>query len=83
MRKDDKFNNRNLTSNMNDKAKFFNKWSIICLIGNLIQIFGSVLATLDYQEINTSSELLIGFGCMFAYCCLYLIWHPPGADFCH
>lgn len=53
--------------NMKEKGKFFNKWSLICLVGNLIQIFGCALSLLEYQEINTSSEMLIGFGALFAY----------------
>lgn len=53
--------------NIKEKGRFFNKWSIICLVGNLIQIFGSFISLLDYNDITTSSEMLIGFGCMFAY----------------
>lgn len=53
--------------NIKEKGKFFNKWSIICLVGNLIQLFGSFLSLLNYQNETASSEMLIGFGCMFAY----------------
>ena len=52
---------------LKEKGKFFNKWSIICLAGNIIQIFGSLLYLIQSVNIETSSELLIGFGCMFAY----------------
>lgn len=50
-----------------DKSKLFNKWSIICLLGNIIQMFGSILSLLDYHNINGSTDMLIGFGCMLAF----------------
>jgi hypothetical protein len=45
----------------------FNKWSIITLIGNVIQIFASAVSIFDTNNILSSSEILIGFGCMFAF----------------
>lgn len=51
----------------NEKRRLFNKWSIICIIGNIIQIFGTILSLVDYEEVDTSSEVLIGFGCMLAF----------------
>jgi hypothetical protein len=43
----------------------FDQWSIICLIGNIIQIFGSIISLLT-TNIKTI-EFLIGFGCFFSY----------------
>lgn len=45
----------------------FNKWSVITLIGNIIQIFASAVSIFDTNNILSSSEILIGFGCMFAF----------------
>lgn len=45
----------------------FNKWSVISLIGNIIQIFASSVSIFDTNNILSSSEILIGFGCMFAF----------------
>lgn len=50
-----------------DLKKFFNMWSIISFIGNVIQLFGSGLALFDVESVNTSTELLVGFGCFLAY----------------
>lgn len=50
-----------------EKRKFFNKWSIICLLGNIVQIFGTILSLINSQDVDTPSEVLIGFGCMLAY----------------
>lgn len=47
--------------------KLFNMWSVICLIGNVIQIFGSALSLFDTSNIMSSTEVLVGFGCMLAY----------------
>lgn len=50
-----------------DKGKLFNKWSIVCLIGNLTQIFGTLLNLINISYTTNSSELLIGFGCMLSF----------------
>jgi hypothetical protein len=47
--------------------KLFNMWSVICLIGNVVQIFGSALSLFDTSNIMSSTEVLVGFGCMLAY----------------
>jgi hypothetical protein len=44
-----------------------NKWNIFCLIGNIIQICASFLSLFDTKHTGTGSEILIGFGCMFAF----------------
>jgi hypothetical protein len=45
----------------------FNSWSLVCLIGNVLQVFGAGISVFDTDNILTSSEILIGFGCMFAF----------------
>jgi len=42
-------------------------WSILCLVGNIIQIFGAGLSLLDSENVMTSTEVLVGFGCMLAF----------------
>lgn len=51
-----------------EKAKTpkFNSWSVICLVGNIIQIFASAISIFDTNNIMTSTEILVGFGCMLA-----------------
>ena len=50
-----------------DKKKFFNMWSMISLLANIVQIFGSVLSLFDTNNTMASTEILVGFGCMLAY----------------
>lgn len=50
------------------KKMHFDQWSIICLLGNIIQIFSSIISLFASNMITT--EFLIGFGCFFSY--LYL-----------
>jgi len=45
----------------------FNSWSIICLSGNILQVFGSSISLFDTDNIMTSTDILVGFGCMFAF----------------
>lgn len=52
---------------INKKIMKFNKWAIICLIGNIIQIFASLISIFDFNHIMIGTEILIGFGCFFAY----------------
>jgi len=52
---------------MKDKKKLFNMWSLISILGNIVQIFGSVLSLFDSNNTMTSTEILVGFGCMLAY----------------
>jgi hypothetical protein len=44
-----------------------NNWNFICLIGNVLQIFASALSLFDTKHVGTSTEILIGFSCMFAF----------------
>ncbi len=44
-----------------------NWWQIFCLIGNIIQIFACGLSIFDQKTLFHSTEILIGFGVMFAY----------------
>ena len=50
-----------------EKKKLLNGWSIICLCGNVVQIFGSGLSLFDPDNILLGTEILVGFGCMLAY----------------
>ena len=49
------------------KSMSFNKWALICLLGNIIQIFASLISIFDYNHLMIGTEILIGFGCFFAY----------------
>lgn len=56
-------------SNQKKKEKtnsFFNQWSIITLIGNIIQIMGSGLSVFVGEKALSQIELLIGLGCLFS-----------------
>lgn len=44
-----------------------NVWQFVCLIGNIIQIFSCGISLLDSKTIFQSTEILVGFGVMFAY----------------
>jgi len=55
-----------------DKLKFFDFWFVFSILGNFIQINGSIIAILfilikDNLAIFTFHEAIIGFGCMFAW----------------
>ena len=50
------------------KKMKFDQWSLICLTGNIIQIFGSIISLLTTNM--KAIEFLIGFCCFFSY--LYL-----------
>lgn len=55
-----------------DKLKFFDFWFIFSILGNFIQINGSIIAILfialqDKLAIFSFHEAIIGFGCMFAW----------------
>lgn len=45
----------------------FNKWALITLIGNILQLLSGVVGLLDKENMNASTDVLVGFGCMFAY----------------
>jgi len=49
------------------KSKLFNVWALVCLIGNIVQIFGSGMSLFDTDNIMSSTEVLVGFGCMLSY----------------
>lgn len=44
-----------------------NWWQIFCLMGNIIQIFACGLSIFDQKTLFQSTEILVGFGVMFAY----------------
>jgi hypothetical protein len=49
------------------KTSIFDYWTIICLTGNIFQIFASAISVFDNNNITTMTEVLIGFGCMLAF----------------
>jgi hypothetical protein len=49
------------------RSKLFNVWALICIIGNIVQIFGSGMSLFDTDNIMSSTEILVGFGCMLSY----------------
>jgi hypothetical protein len=66
MKKANKLNQAQDTLNQ-DRRNLFNMWSFICLFGNVVQIFGAGLCLFDTENVITSTEVLVGFGCMLAY----------------
>ena len=58
---------------INDKIKLFSYWSLLSIISNLLQIFGSltnIMSVYNFLSIDKttgSQELLIGLGCMSAW----------------
>jgi hypothetical protein len=55
------------TLNLRVKLQFFNYWVVLSIVGNLFQIFGGVLTLLDNETYITTHQVLIGFGCFFAW----------------
>ena len=49
------------------KKNIFNLWSITCLIGSIIQLFGSGLSLFDSDGVLSTTEILVGLGCMLSY----------------
>ena len=45
----------------------FSKWALITLMGNILQLLSGVVGLLDKENMNASTDVLVGFGCMFAY----------------
>lgn len=52
---------------ISEKLRFFNFWIIIVTIGNLCQIFSGILFIIDQDAILKVHEILVGFGCFFAW----------------
>lgn len=50
-----------------EKARLFNKWSIVSVIGCLFLIFGSFLQIVSKLKSISTTELFLGFGCMFTW----------------
>jgi len=46
---------------------FVSWWQIFCLVGNIIQIFACGISIFDNKTLFQSTEILVGFGAMFAY----------------
>ena len=52
---------------ISEKLKFFNFWIIFMVLGNLCQIFGSILSFIDQDSGLAVYEAVVGFGCFFAW----------------
>lgn len=50
-----------------EKVKLFNFWTILSFTGNLFQLFGAVLSIFEPDSEMKVNEILIGFGCFFAW----------------
>lgn len=50
-----------------EKWEFFNYWVIISVVGNLFQIFAGLLSLIDENTVLKVHEVIIGFGCFFAW----------------
>lgn len=66
-----------------DKLKFFDFWFVFSILGNFIQINGSIIAILfifvrTQLSIFLFHEAIIGFGCMFSWLLIlkYLEYNP-------
>ena len=51
----------------NTASIHFNKWEIICLLGNIVQLFASFICIIDIHHYMTCTELSIACGCFCAY----------------
>ena len=56
---------KNIT--MSQKAKFFNFWTIIILLSNFLQIFGSMMSLINRTKTYNVYEALLGFSCFFTW----------------
>lgn len=52
---------------LREKLNFFNSWEIVGVLGNLFQVFGSIMSFIDTNLLLTTHEILTGFGCWFAW----------------
>jgi hypothetical protein len=52
---------------ISQKLQFFNFWVIFSVLGNLFQIFGGILSIIDRNSVLSVHEIVIGFGCFFAW----------------
>jgi hypothetical protein len=53
-----------------DKIKLFSYWSIISILANTLQMFGSLsnlIQNQSYFDVSLNCEVMIGLGCMFAW----------------
>jgi hypothetical protein len=50
-----------------DKAKFFKWWSLVTLVDNVIQMFGSLFFIFKSDTGLLFSEVLCGLGCMLCW----------------
>lgn len=50
-----------------EKAKLFNKWSLVSIIANLFLIAGTILYIVNRFKRILMSETLLGFGCMLTW----------------
>jgi hypothetical protein len=52
---------------ISQKLDFFNVWMIILMLGNFFQILGGLLTLIDQNSTLGVDEIIIGFGCFFAW----------------
>lgn len=52
---------------MKDKLHFFSLWEVVGVLGNLFQIFGSLMSLIDTKVLVSTHEILNGIGCWFAW----------------
>ncbi|CAG9325808.1 unnamed protein product [Blepharisma stoltei] len=50
-----------------EKLHFIDLWILVTIFGNLCQLFGSLSAFIDEQNVLNIHEIFIGFGCFFSW----------------
>ena len=71
-------NNEEFLSEYKKLGELLNNWEILNIIGNIFQLVSGISGIFDKENINASTEILVGFGSMFAYFGLgkYLDYSP-------
>ena len=60
-------NNEEFLSEYKKLGDLINNWEILNIIGNIFQLGSGISGIFDKENINASTEILVGFGSMFAY----------------
>ena len=71
-------NNEEFLKEYKKIGELLNNWEILNIIGNIFQLGSGISGLFDKENINASTEILVGFGSMFAYFGLgkYLDYSP-------
>ena len=71
-------NNEEFLSEYKKLGDLINNWEILNIFGNIFQLGSGISGIFDKENINASTEILVGFGSMFAYFGLgkYLDYSP-------